>query len=160
MDEWLKIGDLARQSGLTQRMLRHYEDLGILAPGRSGGGTRQYSGDDLRIARLARLMRELEIPLDTIAAIAGERRGHATGDRSSAAVAGLLDDLAARLEAQAEKARALHDEVLRAVSVIARCKGCTRPPSRQGCPECPVNAEAARNDIAALIWQDMPEPRG
>jgi DNA-binding transcriptional MerR regulator len=69
-DGHYKIGDLARQSGLTQRMLRHYEDLGILRPGRSDGGTRRYSDDDLRIARLTLLMRDLEIPLDTIAAIA------------------------------------------------------------------------------------------
>ena len=148
-----KIGDLARQSGLTQRMLRHYEDLGILRPGRSEGGTRRYGDDDLRIARLTHLMRDLEIPLDTIAAIARERRAHATGDRSAAAVAGLLGHLSDRLAAQAEKARALRDEVLLAASVIARCKGCTRPPSRQGCPQCPVNAESARNDVAALIWQ-------
>lgn len=154
MDEWLKIGDLARQSGLTQRMLRHYEDLGILTPHRSDGGTRHYSGDDLRIARLARTMRDLGIPLETIAAIARERRAHATGDRSSAAVAGLLGALSTRLAAQAEKARALRDTVLRAAGVIARCKGCTRPPGRQGCPDCPVNAEAVHNDIAALIWQD------
>ena len=46
--EWLRIGDVARRTGLTHRTLRHYDELGLLVPsGRSGSDYRLYSGADL-----------------------------------------------------------------------------------------------------------------
>lgn len=43
------IGDVARRSGVSARMLRHYESLGLLRPtGRTEGGYREYSGEDIR----------------------------------------------------------------------------------------------------------------
>nr|WSZ14952.1 MerR family transcriptional regulator [Streptomyces canus] len=43
------IGEVARRSGVSARMLRHYESLGLLRPsGRTGTGYREYSGDDIR----------------------------------------------------------------------------------------------------------------
>ncbi|MFJ8887539.1 HEAT repeat domain-containing protein [Streptomyces sp. NPDC102402] len=43
------IGDVARRSGVSARMLRHYESLGLVRPtGRTGGGYREYSGEDIR----------------------------------------------------------------------------------------------------------------
>lgn len=50
----LKIGEVARRTGLTARTLRYYEEIGLLPPtGRLGGGHRVYTGDDL--ARLYRI---------------------------------------------------------------------------------------------------------
>ncbi|MEU9911690.1 MerR family transcriptional regulator [Streptomyces sp. NPDC051001] len=43
------IGEVARRSGVSARMLRHYESLGLLRPSaRTGSGYREYSGDDIR----------------------------------------------------------------------------------------------------------------
>ncbi|GIH93555.1 HEAT repeat domain-containing protein [Planobispora siamensis] len=43
------IGDVARRSGVSARMLRHYESLGLVRPtGRSGAGYREYSSEDVR----------------------------------------------------------------------------------------------------------------
>ncbi|MGI5206013.1 HEAT repeat domain-containing protein [Spirillospora sp. CA-108201] len=43
------IGDVARRSGVSARMLRHYESLGLVRPtGRTAAGYREYSGDDIR----------------------------------------------------------------------------------------------------------------
>ncbi|MEU8848377.1 MerR family transcriptional regulator [Streptomyces sp. NPDC048564] len=43
------IGEVARRSGVSARMLRHYESLGLLRPsGRTGSGYREYSGEDIR----------------------------------------------------------------------------------------------------------------
>ncbi|MGG3800715.1 MerR family transcriptional regulator [Metabacillus fastidiosus] len=42
--EELKIDDVAKQSGLTKRTIRYYEEIGILpSPPRSDGGIRLYS---------------------------------------------------------------------------------------------------------------------
>lgn len=43
------IGEVARRSGVSARMLRHYESLGLVRPsGRTESGYRQYSGEDIR----------------------------------------------------------------------------------------------------------------
>src|SRR5215471_13739488 len=48
-DEPVLIGDVARRSGVSARMLRHYESLGLVRPtGRTVAGYREYSSDDIR----------------------------------------------------------------------------------------------------------------
>lgn len=43
------IGEVARRSGVSARMLRHYDALGLVRPtGRTDGGYREYSGQDIR----------------------------------------------------------------------------------------------------------------
>ncbi|MCT9930399.1 HEAT repeat domain-containing protein [Planotetraspora sp. A-T 1434] len=43
------IGDVARRSGVSARMLRHYDSLGLVRPtGRSDAGYREYSSEDIR----------------------------------------------------------------------------------------------------------------
>ncbi|MFD3665872.1 HEAT repeat domain-containing protein [Streptomyces sp. NPDC058659] len=43
------IGEVARRSGVSARMLRHYDSLGLVRPtGRTDGGYREYSGEDIR----------------------------------------------------------------------------------------------------------------
>lgn len=43
------IGDVARQSGVSARMLRHYESLGLVRPtGRTDSGYREYASEDIR----------------------------------------------------------------------------------------------------------------
>ncbi|MFB6556083.1 HEAT repeat domain-containing protein [Streptomyces sp. NPDC056405] len=43
------ISDVARRSGVSARMLRHYDSLGLVRPtGRTDGGYRDYSDEDIR----------------------------------------------------------------------------------------------------------------
>ncbi|WP_326559031.1 MerR family transcriptional regulator [Micromonospora sp. NBC_01796] len=43
------IGDVARRSGVSARMLRHYDTLGLVRPtGRTHAGYREYSSEDIR----------------------------------------------------------------------------------------------------------------
>ncbi|MEU3427848.1 HEAT repeat domain-containing protein [Streptomyces gardneri] len=43
------IGEVARRSGVSARMLRHYESLGLVRPtGRTDGGYREYTDEDIR----------------------------------------------------------------------------------------------------------------
>nr|WP_202458164.1 HEAT repeat domain-containing protein [Streptomyces sp. SID5464] len=43
------IGDVARRSGVSARMLRHYDSLGLVRPtGRTDAGYREYSTEDIR----------------------------------------------------------------------------------------------------------------
>ncbi|MEU4919243.1 MerR family transcriptional regulator [Streptomyces parvus] len=64
--EW-SIQEIARRAGTTSRTLRHYGDLGLLAPSRIGGnGYRYYDQDALvRLQRIL-LLRELGLSLPAI----------------------------------------------------------------------------------------------
>ena len=65
----LRIGEVARASGLTVRTLHHYDEIGLLVPSaRSDAGYRLYSDADVR--RLYRILalREMGFPLEEIAA--------------------------------------------------------------------------------------------
>lgn len=67
--EWLRIGDVARRTGLTHRTLRHYDDLGLLVPsGRSGGDYRLYSEEDLERLLAIQHLKSLGLGLPEIAA--------------------------------------------------------------------------------------------
>ena len=62
-----KIGELARETGLTVRALHHYDDLGILSPSyRTEGDHRLYTEED--VARLQQIvsMKSLGFGLDQI----------------------------------------------------------------------------------------------
>ena len=55
----LKIGELARRTGLTVRALHHYNAIGLLVPSaRSDNGYRLYDGESL--ARLELLRAQLQ----------------------------------------------------------------------------------------------------
>ncbi|MEC4723810.1 MerR family DNA-binding transcriptional regulator [Noviherbaspirillum sp. CPCC 100848] len=60
----LKIGELAKRSGVTIRALRHYDEIGLLSPStRSEGGFRLYSLEDVgKLYRIQALSR-LSLPL-------------------------------------------------------------------------------------------------
>ncbi|MBS2531226.1 MerR family transcriptional regulator [Catenulispora sp. NF23] len=52
----MRIGELARRSGVSIRSLRYYEEQGLLASSRSAGGHRHYTEEEVdRVAYLQRL---------------------------------------------------------------------------------------------------------
>lgn len=66
-EHYLTIGEMARQSGLTAKMIRHYEQLGLLPPAlRSDAGYRQYRQQDIRQLQFIRQGRELGFSLPQI----------------------------------------------------------------------------------------------
>lgn len=61
-DGYLRIGDMAKQFGVTLRTLRFYEDKGLLTPRREGS-TRLYSGRDVTRLKLIMLGRKVGFSL-------------------------------------------------------------------------------------------------
>ncbi len=61
-----QIGEVAERLGMSQRTIRHYDDLGIVKPSaRTAGGFRLYTEADIRRFQLIRPFRSLGIGLDT-----------------------------------------------------------------------------------------------
>ncbi|QDY77662.1 MerR family transcriptional regulator [Streptomyces qinzhouensis] len=72
--EW-SIQEVARRAGTTSRTLRHYADIGLLAPHRIGSNGYRYYGPD-ELVRLQRilLLRELGLGLPAIAGVLAGRQ--------------------------------------------------------------------------------------
>ena len=66
----LKVGDLARRTGLTVRTLHHYDEIGLLKPsGRSEAGYRLYSQADVPRLHGIQTMRQMGLALSDIGAL-------------------------------------------------------------------------------------------
>ncbi|MFD4612177.1 MerR family transcriptional regulator [Streptomyces sp. NPDC058440] len=104
------IGDVARHSGVSPRMLRHYDALGLVRPtGRTVGGYREYSAEDVRRIFHVESLRSLGLSLKQI--------GRALEDPAFTPSA-LVSDLVRWTEDRLEREQELLDR-LRAVDASA-----------------------------------------
>jgi protein phosphatase len=71
--ELMSIGEFARQSRLSQKALRLYDELGLLLPARvdPDSGYRSYEIGQLERARLVATLREIGVPLAEIKVVIG-----------------------------------------------------------------------------------------
>ena len=104
------IGEVARRSGVSTRMLRHYDSLGLVRPtGRTVGGYREYSEADIRRIFHVEGLRSLGLTLREI--------GRALED-ALVPPAALVDDLIRRTEDRLKRERELLER-LRAIDASA-----------------------------------------
>lgn len=67
MPEELKVGDVARRAGISVRTLHHYEEIGLLQPGRrTGSGHRIYGAEELLRLQQILSLRRLGLSLEQI----------------------------------------------------------------------------------------------
>jgi Cu(I)-responsive transcriptional regulator len=122
----MTIGEAARRSGVSEKMIRHYEAIGLLRPAREANGYRLYAERDIAVLRFIRHARDLAFPLEEVRrllALWRDREG-----RTSAEVRRIALDHVAGLEA---KARALDAMAASLKHLAAHCHGDARP-------DCPI----------------------
>lgn len=130
------IGSAASLSGVSAKMVRHYESLGLLAAvSRTDSGYRQYSEADVRTLQFIKRSRDMGFSMVEIAELVSlwhNRR------RASASVKRIaqkhVDDLAQRIAAMQAMQRTLS-------SLMDHCHGDERP-------DCPI-----LDDLASGIRQ-------
>jgi len=69
----LSIGEFSKMTYLSVKALRHYHDVGLLEPASidPSNGYRFYEPDQVATAQAIRRFRDLDMPLDEIAAVVG-----------------------------------------------------------------------------------------
>ena len=68
----MNIGEAARASGVSAKMIRHYEDIGLIPKaGRTASGYRVYSATDLHVLGFVRQARNLGFSIDRIRDLLG-----------------------------------------------------------------------------------------
>ncbi|MCW1382526.1 Cu(I)-responsive transcriptional regulator [Novosphingobium sp. KCTC 2891] len=122
----MKIGEAAAASGVSERMIRHYEKIGLIAAAaRRSSGYRDYDARDVETLRFIRRSRDLGFPIEEIGQLLSlwHDRGRASADVKALALsrAAELQRKAAELE---QMRRALLD-------LAERCHGDDRP-------DCPI----------------------
>ena len=126
----MSIGEAAARSGVSAKMIRHYEAIGLIEAGRRANNYRSYGPRDVAVLRFIRHARELAFPLEDIRHLLALWRDRS---RASAEVKRLALAHVAALE---EKAAALNAMAGSLRHLAQHCAGDERP-------DCPILAELA-----------------
>ena len=122
----MKIGVVSTASGVSQRMIRHYEKIGLMPPAaRRDSGYRDYDGRDLHTLKFIGRARDAGFRIEEIRQLLAlwNDRG-----RSSADVKALALARAAELRRKAKELDAMRRTL---EDLAARCHGDDRP-------DCPI----------------------
>ena len=125
------IGEAAARSGVSAKMIRHYESLSLLPKvGRTTSGYRQYGPREVHTLRFVRRARELGFSMVEIAALLKlwQNRRRASADVKRIALSHVVD-LDRRMSEMAAMKRTLE-------ALAACCHGDDRP-------DCPILDELA-----------------
>ena len=125
----MNIGQAAAASGVSAKMIRYYEDTGLIPPAaRTASGYRVYSDRDVHMLRFIRRARDLGFSVDGIRALLGLWRDR---DRHSADVKRLALAHVADLRT---KIAELQDMAQTLETLASCCHGNDRP-------DCPILTE-------------------
>lgn len=118
----MQIGDAAKASGVSAKMIRHYEAIGLIPPAdRRDSNYRDYSGHDVHRLSFIRRARDLGFSMDEIR---GLLRLWGDAGRSSAEVKALTLGHIADLEARIALLSDMRDTL---VHLADACDGDHRP---------------------------------
>lgn len=115
----MKIGDLSRRTGVAPRLLRYYEEQGLLTPGRAENGYRTYDEDDVALVERIALFIRSGVPTRLVRALLeleGDRGRElaATCTRDVARLlAAELADVDARIGCLTRSRHTIHDFLIR-----------------------------------------------
>ena len=127
----MNIGQAARHSGLSAKMIRYYESIGLLKPAsRSDSGYRLYSDDDLHTLAFIKRSRDLGFSLEEVGKLLTLWQDR---QRASADVKALAHQHIVELNQKIEELASLRDTLQ---ELVEHCQGNDRP-------DCPILKDLA-----------------
>lgn len=127
----MNIGEAAKAAGLSNKMLRYYESIGLLPPAkRSYNGYRQYDDKDVHILRFIRQARNLGFGLEPIKSLLSLWQDQR---RESREVKALAENHIRELE---DKIREMTQMLNLLKDLTEHCQGDNRP-------DCPILSRLA-----------------
>ncbi|MBO1075837.1 MerR family DNA-binding protein [Roseomonas marmotae] len=121
----MNIGTAAKLSGINAKMIRHYEQLGLLRGRRLANGYRDYDEADVATLRFIRHARALAFPLEDVRKLLAL---WADRNRASADVRRIALDHVTALESKAQAMQAMASSLRH---LAEHCCGDARP-------DCPI----------------------
>jgi MerR family transcriptional regulator, copper efflux regulator len=122
----LNIGEAAALTGVSAKMIRHYEDIGLIPPpGRTAAGYRVYAEADIHLLHFIRRARTLGFSMKQITSLLGLWRDRR---RASAKVKAMALEHIAELDARILEMTAMRRTL---EHLASRCHGDERP-------DCPI----------------------
>lgn len=122
----MNIGQAAKASGVSQRMIRHYEAIGLIPKAvRRDSGYRNYDDRDVHMLRFIRRARDLGFPIAEIAELVALWQN---SDRARGEVKALALARAKEMEVKERELRAMRKSL---EDLARRCAGGDRP-------DCPI----------------------
>ena len=125
------ISEAAKRAGVSAKMVRHYEDLGMIPKvGRTQAGYRIYRDADIHILRFIRRARDLGFTMKEIETLLGlwQNRRRASADVKELAIKHIAD-----LDARIEEMQAMR-------TALTRLADCCHGDQR---PDCPILEDLA-----------------
>ncbi len=127
----MNIGEAAKKSGLTPKMIRYCESIELLRPaGRSASGYRHYNENDLHTLAFIRRSRDLGFSLDEVGKLLTLWQDR---QRASADVKALAAQHVRELNRKIEELSTLRDTLQ---DLVEHCQGDHRP-------DCPILKDLA-----------------
>ncbi|ATR81624.1 Cu(I)-responsive transcriptional regulator [Pseudomonas defluvii] len=127
----MNIGQAARHTGLSAKMIRYYESIGLLKPAlRSDSGYRLYQPEDLHSLAFIKRSRDLGFSLEEVARLLTLWQDR---QRASADVKALANEHIADLNRRIDELVSLRDTLS---ELVAHCQGDDRP-------DCPILKDLA-----------------
>jgi len=134
----MNIGEAARASGVSAKMIRHYEGVGLVPEAaRTGSGYRQYTDKEIDILRFIRQSRDLGFSIEQIRELLGLWQNRRRPSRQVRALA------QAHLEELDQKLRELQSMKATLEHLVQCCHGDDRP-------DCPILDTLARDAVPAI----------
>jgi DNA-binding transcriptional MerR regulator len=137
MSESMKIGELAKISGVTTRTIRYYEELGLITPKEySEGGLRLYSGLDILRLKIINNLKELNFSLDKIKSILMTK---SEPENLKIQKENELKSIEEQFQEASKKIGSYHEieeEIALSLNVFKCCLDCDKKPSFFNCSEC------------------------
>jgi Cu(I)-responsive transcriptional regulator len=122
----MNIGEAAAASGVSAKMIRYYEETGLVpAAGRAASGYRIYGPKEVQVLRFVRRARDLGFPMEKVADLLALWRDR---DRASSDVKQLAQDQIAALDQRIQEMEAMKAALSHLVHC---CAGDDRP-------DCPI----------------------